>query len=91
MTSDTALPVDLEKRIATAIFDPGATEGYKGDRTLTEWQTAAVMRVLSPAADLTPQEILMAHVNATFPLAVAAGLHVGIKITEAPPITTEGE
>lgn len=47
MTSDTALPVELKKRIATAIFDPGATEGYKGERTLTEWQTDAVMRALS--------------------------------------------
>lgn len=39
----------LERRnaIAAAIFDPGATEGFKGDRTLTEWQTDAVMRVIS--------------------------------------------
>lgn len=35
------------KAIAAAIFDPGATEGLKGERTLTEWQTDAVMRVLS--------------------------------------------
>ncbi len=35
------------KAIAAAIFDPGATEGPKGERTLTEWQTDAVMRVLS--------------------------------------------
>ncbi len=46
MASDTA-PLDLDKRIASAIFDPGATEGFKGDRTLTEWQTAAVIRALS--------------------------------------------
>jgi hypothetical protein len=35
------------KEIASAIFDPGATEGLKGERTLTEWQTDAVMRVLA--------------------------------------------
>lgn len=38
---------ELKKRIGTAIFDPGATEGYKGERTLTEWQVDAVMRILS--------------------------------------------
>ena len=36
----------LRKIVAAAIFDPGKTEGYKGDRTLTEWQTDAVMRAL---------------------------------------------
>jgi len=39
---------EVRKRVASAIFDPGATEGYKGDRTLTEWQTDAVMRALAP-------------------------------------------
>lgn len=38
----------LRKIVAAAIFDPGKTEGYKGDRTLTEWQTDAVMRALMP-------------------------------------------
>lgn len=50
------------KAIAAAIFDPSATEGLKGERTLTEWQTDAVMRVLSaltasasePAKDRLP-------------------------------------
>lgn len=41
---------DLRKVIAQAIYDPGATEGYKGDRSLTDWQTDAVMRVIK--ADL---------------------------------------
>jgi hypothetical protein len=35
----------LRERISRAIFDPGQT-GYKDDRTLTDWQTDAVMRVL---------------------------------------------
>lgn len=43
---------ELRKIVATAIFDPGATEGYKGDRTLTEWQTDAVMRVLAASAPM---------------------------------------
>ena len=37
----------LRKAVAAAIFDPGATEGYKGERTLTEWQVDAVMRALA--------------------------------------------
>lgn len=36
----------LRKRIMSAIFDPGATEGFKGERDLTTWQTDAVMRVI---------------------------------------------
>lgn len=36
----------LRERVSRAIFDPGQTEGYKGERTLTDWQTDAVMRVL---------------------------------------------
>lgn len=43
----------LRKAIATAIFDPGLTEGFKGDRTLTEWQTDAVMRVLDQTKPVT--------------------------------------
>lgn len=39
---------EIRKRVAFAISDPGhAGEGYKGDRSLTEWQTDAVMRVVS--------------------------------------------
>jgi hypothetical protein len=38
---------DLRKRVMLAIFDPGVTEGFKGDRDLTTWQTDAVMRVLA--------------------------------------------
>lgn len=45
-------PVALRKAVASAISDPGVTEGYKGDRTLTEWQVDAVMRAL---ATPTPQ------------------------------------
>jgi len=41
---------ELKKRIGAAIFDPGATEGYKGERTLTEWQVDAVMRMISAEA-----------------------------------------
>jgi len=42
---------DFRKRIASAIFDPGATEGLKGDRDLTTWQTDAVMRMLGVNID----------------------------------------
>lgn len=38
---------DLRKRVMRAIFDPGVTEGFKGDRDLTTWQTDAVMRALA--------------------------------------------
>lgn len=38
---------DLRKRVMQAIFDPGATVGFKGDRDLTTWQTDAVMNALS--------------------------------------------
>ncbi|MGI2031974.1 hypothetical protein ACRQ1B_06230 [Rhizobium panacihumi] len=38
---------ELRKRVMRAIFDPGATEGFKGDRDLTTWQTDAVMRALA--------------------------------------------
>jgi hypothetical protein len=38
---------EVRKAIAGAIFDPGATEGYKCDRTLTQWQVDAVMRALA--------------------------------------------
>jgi len=38
---------DLRERIFAAIYDPGATEGYKGNRTVTEWKTDAVMRALA--------------------------------------------
>ncbi|MDR6818447.1 hypothetical protein J2X76_003624 [Neorhizobium sp. 2083] len=38
---------ELRKRVMRAIFDPGATEGFKGDRDLTTWQTDAVMRVIA--------------------------------------------
>ena len=37
----------VRKAVASAIFDPGATEGYRGERTVTEWQTDAVMRALA--------------------------------------------
>jgi hypothetical protein len=38
---------DLRKRIMFAIFDPGASEGFKGDRDLTTWQTDAVVKMLN--------------------------------------------
>lgn len=38
---------DLRKKIMFAIFDPGASEGFKGDRDLTTWQTDAVVKVLN--------------------------------------------
>lgn len=37
---------DLRKRLTRAIADPGAKEGYKGDRSLTQWQVDAVIRAL---------------------------------------------
>lgn len=41
---------DLRKQITFAISDPGnAGEGYKGERSLTEWQVDAVMRVVEAA------------------------------------------
>lgn len=48
---------DLQCKVFAAIFDPGATEGFKGARSLTEWQTAAVMKVLTThAGDWRPIE-----------------------------------
>jgi hypothetical protein len=44
---ETNMSENLRGRIMRAIFDPGATEGFKGDRDLTTWQTDAVMRVLA--------------------------------------------
>lgn len=38
---------DLRKAVGQAISDPGATEGYKGERTLTDWQADAVLRILA--------------------------------------------
>lgn len=49
-------PFELRKRIMFAIFDPGASEGFKGDRDLTTWQTDAVMKVLREDAGLTPEQ-----------------------------------
>ena len=41
------MSASLERQIFAAIADPGATEGYKGEaRSLTQWQTDAVMRVV---------------------------------------------
>ncbi|KQX18371.1 MULTISPECIES: hypothetical protein [unclassified Sphingomonas] len=40
---------DLRKQIGSAIADPGATQGYKGERTLTEWQVDAVMPIVLAA------------------------------------------
>jgi hypothetical protein len=37
----------LEKAVFDAIFDPGAEVGMKHDRSLTEWQTDAVINVLT--------------------------------------------
>lgn len=49
-------PFELRKRIMFAIFDPGASEGFKGDRDLTTWQTDAVMKVIQEDAGLTPEQ-----------------------------------
>lgn len=43
---DAAAAKDFRQRVMSAIFDPGRTEGYKGDRDLTTWQTDAVMRAI---------------------------------------------
>lgn len=51
----TEIPIDkqaLEAAIRDAIFDPGAEVGMKHDRTLTEWQTDAVMNALARLASL---------------------------------------
>jgi hypothetical protein len=34
---------EARRLIGNAIFDPGQLAGYKGERTLTDWQTDAVM------------------------------------------------
>jgi hypothetical protein len=39
----------LRERISRAIFDPFQTEGRRGERTLVDWKTDAVMRVLGYA------------------------------------------
>lgn len=39
----------LRDLVGKAIFDPGAVIGFKGGRTLTGWQTDAVMQILSDA------------------------------------------
>lgn len=55
----------VRKRVATAIFDPGVTEGYKGDRTLTEWQVDAVMRaILSQPHDRSALDRMLADAEA---------------------------
>ena len=43
----------IKKEIAQAIFDPGAFVGYKGERSLTDWQLDAVMSVLDKYATWT--------------------------------------
>ena len=48
----------VARRIFRAISDPGLTEGYKGDdRTLTQWQTDAVMRVLATPPSRSGEEV----------------------------------
>lgn len=49
-----AIDEKTRKAIGAAIFDPGATEGLKGDRTLTEWQVDAVVRALSQEGKREP-------------------------------------
>lgn len=44
-----ALLRDVRDEIHKAIHDPGKTEGKRGDRTLTAWQTDAVMRAVLAA------------------------------------------
>lgn len=38
---------EMRERVMSAIFDPGHTEGPRGDRDLASWQTDAVMSVLA--------------------------------------------
>lgn len=45
-------PETLEKKIATAIFDPGHVVGYKGERTLTQWQVDAVMKAIADSSEV---------------------------------------
>lgn len=44
--SDAVAAKDFRLRVRRAIFDPSRTEGHKGDRDLTAWQTDAVMRAI---------------------------------------------
>jgi hypothetical protein len=43
---------ELETRIYTAIADPGAVAGVRGERTLIRWQTDAVMKVIREDASV---------------------------------------
>jgi hypothetical protein len=63
MTNEIA---ELKKKVAAAIFDPGNTEGYKGERSLTEWQADAVMRVLSVLSPsfVVKEDVAMSAVDA---------------------------
>lgn len=55
--ADVKPSAELRKRIMRAIFDPGATEGFKLERDLTTWQTDAVMRALAaPASEGSADE-----------------------------------
>ncbi|WP_172373286.1 hypothetical protein [Mesorhizobium sp. NZP2234] len=45
--------------IFRAIADPGLTEGYKGDRSLTQWQAEAVMRAIAGLRPMTRREHLL--------------------------------
>ena len=70
---------EVRAKIAQAIHDPGATEGYKGERSLTEWQTDAVMRALVPIAPdgvESWQDISSAPKDGTFMLLASNVGHV---------------
>ncbi len=39
--------IDLRARIVSALLDPGATEGVKGDRDHATWQAEAIMKIVA--------------------------------------------
>ncbi len=59
MPANPAAPEALRKLIGNAIYDPGQLAGYKGERTLTDWQVDAVMAALAtrlPSAEVALRE-----------------------------------
>jgi hypothetical protein len=58
----------LEKAVFDAIFDPGAEVGMKHDRSLTSWQTDAVMNVLSRISLLDELDASKARIGEVKPL-----------------------
>lgn len=59
-TKFTPAPWELRLSIFQAIFDPGKVVGMKGERTLCEWQTDAVVKTLATALSSIGETVPMA-------------------------------